>query len=170
MHRMGRRQALSALSVLAAACGGAQKGPNYDALKTPDERTAATWIAKAFRKEGFEVEGDRKVKIGNGGVLVADVAAKDDVWGVAWLRADEQQELKGKLPAPPAGVADGALWVHPGAGDDADQRVLILLEKNYQYDPDPRGKGVVRSIQEVEVTCVKDVVDFLTRAKAGQVS
>jgi len=170
MHRIGRREALGALGVLATACAGSQKGKDYDALKTPDERTAATWIAKAFRKEGFDVEGDRKVKISGSGVIIADVAAKDDVWGVAWLRADEQQELKGKLPAPPAGVADGALWVHPGSGDDAEQRVLILLEKNYQYDPDPRGKGVVRSIEEVEATCVRDVVDFLTRAKAGQIT
>lgn len=170
MHRFGRRGALGYLaSLLAAACGGSQKKETYDAMKIPDERTATTWIAKGFRKEGFDVEGDRKVKIAAGAVIVVDVAAKGDVWGVAWLRADEQQELKGKLPPPPPGVADGALWVHRGIGDDADQRMLILLEKNYEYDPDPRGKGVVRSIQEVEARCIKDVVDYLVRAKAGQI-
>ena len=87
-----------------------------------------------------------------------------------WLRADEQQALKGKLPAPPAGVSDGDLWVHPGTGDAADERILILLEQSYEYDPDPRGeKGVVRSIQEVEARTVRDVTDFLVRAKAGEI-
>ncbi|GAC1582237.1 MAG: hypothetical protein NVS3B20_12920 [Polyangiales bacterium] len=61
------------------------------------------------------------------------------------------------------------MWVHSGVGEDADQRMLILLEKSYEYDPDPRGKGVVRSIQEVEARTIKDVTDFLVRAKAGQI-
>jgi hypothetical protein len=100
---------------------------------------------------------------------VVDVAAQNDVWGVVWLRPDEQNDLKGKLPAPPPGVNEGALWVVSGTGDDANQRMLILLAKSYQYDPDPRGEGVVRSIEEVEARTVRDVTDFLVRAKAGEI-
>lgn len=178
MHRpapnqrgLGRRELLGVVAAVAflCACGGGDAKSAYDVMRPPDERTATTWIAKAFRKEGFDVEGERKVKIGGGATITVDVAAKGDVWGVVWLRADEARDLKGKLPPPPAGVAEGALWVHPGVGDDADQRMLILLEKNYEYDPDPRGSGVVRSIQEVEARTVKDVTDFLVRAKAGEV-
>ena len=39
------------------------------------------------------------------------VAATNDVWGVVWLRPDEANDLKGKLPSPPPGVSEGALWV-----------------------------------------------------------
>ena len=154
---------------LPSACGGAQTQTQYDVMKIPDERTAVQWIAKAFRKEGFEVEGDREVKIGGGATLIADVAAQDDVWGVVWLRPDEANDLKGKLPNAPAAASEGALWVVSGSGADANQRVLILLAKNYEYDPDPRGKGVVRSIEEVEARTIRDVTDFLVRAKAGEI-
>ena len=150
-------------------CGGSQTQTQYDVLKIPDERTAVQWIAKAFHKEGFDVEGDREVKIGTGATLVADVAAQNDVWGVVWLRPDEANDLKGKLPAPPPGVSEGALWVVSGTGADANQRMLVLVAKNYEYDPDPRGKGVVRSIEEVEARTVRDVTDFLVRAKAGEI-
>ena len=175
MRRTGR--AFVASIVLAVAlvvpgslgCSGSQTQSQYDVLKTPDERTAVQWIAKAFHKEGFDVEGDREVKIGSGATLIADVAAQNDVWGVVWLRPDEANELKGKMPAPPAGVSEGALWVVSGTGADANQRMLILVAKNYEYDPDPRGKGVVRSIEEVEARTVRDVTDFLVRAKAGEI-
>lgn len=150
-------------------CSGTKPRADHDVLRSPDERTAVAWIAKAFRKEGFKVESGRKIAIGGGHSVLADVSAVDAPWSVLWLREDEVQELKGKLPAPPPGVASGALWVHAGVGDDDDQRMLILLEKAYEYDPDPRGdKGVVRSIQEVEARTIRDVTDFLVRAKAGE--
>lgn len=153
-----------------AGCGGTQKGAQYDVLRPPDERTAITWITKAFRKEKLQAETGRMLKIGANATVAADVSAQDKTWSVVWLRADEQEELKGKLPKPPPGVADGALWVHRGIGDDSDERMLILLEQNYEYDPDPRGdRGVVVSIQEVEARVVRDVTDFLVRAKAGEI-
>ncbi|MEO7095415.1 MAG: hypothetical protein ABI175_19320 [Polyangiales bacterium] len=161
--------AVVALSSTIVSCGGPPAASPYDVLTAPDERTATGWIAKAFRKQGFEVEGNREVKIGTGAVLIADVAATDDVWSVVWLRPDEINELKAKLPAPPAGVADGSLWVMSGAGSDAEQRMLILMAKNFEYDPDPRGKGVIRSMEEVEARTVRDVTDFLVRAKAGEI-
>lgn len=161
---------LSGASLVLASCGGSQKNAQYDILKPPDERTATTWIAKAFRKEQLAVESGRKIKIGHNAYVVADVSATDKPWSVVWLRADEQQELKGKLPKPPPGMAEGALWVHRGIGDDEGERMLILLEQNYEYDPDPRGeKGVVRSVQEVEARTVRDVTDFIVRAKAGEI-
>ncbi len=154
----------------ALGCGGSKQKVDHDVLRSPDERTATAWIAKAFRKEGFEVEAGRKIKIGAETSVNADVSAIDAPWSVLWLREDEVQELKGKLPNAPAGVASGALWVHRGVGGDEDQRMLILLEKAYEYDPDPRGdKGVVRSIQEVEARTIRDVTDFLVRAKAGEI-
>jgi hypothetical protein len=152
-----------------ASCGGPPAASPYDTLKVPDERTATGWIAKAFRKQGFEVEGNREIKIGTGAQLIADVAATNDVWSVVWLRPDEVNELKSKLPPPPPGVAEGSLWVMSGAGSDADQRMLILTAKTFEYDPDPRGKGVVRSMEEVEARTVRDVTDFLVRAKAGEI-
>lgn len=175
MMRLSGRALLRVLSLVGvfaatSACGGSQKGAQFDVLRPPDERTATTWIAKAFRKEQLEVEGGRKIKIGKDAFVTADVSATDKPWSVVWLRADEQQELKGKLPKAPAGLAEGALWVHRGIDDDKDERMLILLEQNYEYDPDPRGdKGVVRSIQEVEARTVRDVTDFLVRAKAGDI-
>lgn len=172
MARVSRWALLQVLALAGASigCGGAQKGAQYDVLKPPDERTATTWIAKAFRKEQLEVEAGRKIKIGNNAFVTADVSATDKPWSVIWLRADEQQELKGKLPKAPEGLAEGALWVHRGIDDDKDERMLILLEQNYEYDSDPRGdKGVVRSIQEVEARTVRDVTDFLVRAKAGEI-
>ncbi|GAC1582240.1 MAG: hypothetical protein NVS3B20_12930 [Polyangiales bacterium] len=84
-----------------SGCGAAPPRVDFDVLRVPDERAATTWIAKAFRKEGFQLEAERPVKIGGGAVINVDVAAKGDVWGVVWLRADEQAELKGKLPPPP---------------------------------------------------------------------
>jgi intein/homing endonuclease len=157
-------------AVAASGCGGSQAHPEYDVLSPPDERTAIAWIARAFRKEGYDVESGRKIKISSTTTIEADVSAQGEKWSVLWLRADEQQELKGKLPAAPKGVADGALWALTGTGDDADERILVLLEGNYEYDKDPRGeKGVVRSIQEVEARCVRDVTDFLVRAKAGEI-
>lgn len=169
-HDRWSRWAAVALFAVAAGCGGAQTGAQYDVLRPPDERTATTWIAKAFRREKLAVEAGRKIQIGANASVVAEVSATDKPWSVVWLRADEQQELKGKLPKPPPGVADGALWVHRGVGDDSDERMLILLEQNYEYDPDPRGdKGVVRSVQEVEARTVRDVTDFLVRAKAGEI-
>jgi hypothetical protein len=170
MFGLVRRLAVvAALGSALPACGGAQTPSPYDTLKIPDERTATGWIAKAFRKEGFEVEGNREIKIAGGGTIVADVAAVDDVWSVAWLRPDELAELKGRLPAAPAGVAEGALWVVSGSGADADQRILVLLAKHFEYDPDPRGKGVVRSIEEMQARTMRDVTDFLVRAKAGEI-
>jgi len=172
MTRLSRWALLHVLALAGAGagCGGSQKGAQYDVLRPPDERTATTWIAKAFRKEQLEVEGGRKIKIGSNAFITADVSATDKHWSVVWLRADEQQELKGKLPKPPEGLAEGALWVHRGIDDDKEERMLILLEQNYEYDPDPRGdRGVVRSIQEVEARTVRDVTDFLVRAKAGEI-
>ncbi|MGZ3475047.1 MAG: hypothetical protein ACXWUG_12640 [Polyangiales bacterium] len=170
MTRLVRRLTVLAFLSIPASCGGAQAHPEYDVLKPPDERTAVTWISRAFRKEGYEVESGRKVKISSSLTLTVDVSAVDGRWSVLWLRADEQQELKGKLPTAPKGVAEGALWALTGVGDDSDERVLVLLEQNYEYDRDPRGeKGVVRSIQEVEARCVRDVTDFLVRAKAGEI-
>lgn len=174
LERTSRRRVFAWIAVafvsLTASCGGSQKGAQYDVLRPPDERTAITWITKAFRKEKLTAETGRTLQIGANASVVADVSAQDKPWNVVWLRADEQEELKGKLPKPPNGVADGALWVHRGIGDDADERMLILLEQNYQYDPDPRGdKGVVVSIQEVEARVVRDVTDFLVRAKAGEI-
>ena len=154
---------------MSSSCGGPPAASPYDVLKIPDERTATGWIAKAFRKQGFQVEGNREVKIGTGATLIADVAATNEVWGVVWLRPDEVAELKGKLPNPPAGVADGSLWVMSGSGADADQRMLILMAKTFEYDPDPRGTGVVKSMEEVEARTVRDVTDFLVRAKAGEI-
>ena len=114
-------------------------------------------------------ETGRQLMIASNATVTAEVSAQEKPWSIVWLRADEQQELKGKLPKAPAGVADGALWVHRGIGDDDGERMLILLEQNYQYDPDPRGdRGVVISIQEVEARVVRDVTDFLVRAKAGE--
>lgn len=159
-----------ALALAAGGCGGSQKNAQYDILKPPDERTATTWIVKAFRREKLEVESGRKIQIGHNAFVTADVSAVGKHWSVVWLRADEQQELKGKLPKPPAGMAEGALWVHRGIGEDDNERMLILLEQSYEYDPDPRGdKGVVRSVQEVEARTVRDVTDFLVRAKAGEI-
>src|SRR5579859_7579075 len=102
--------AFALLAPIALACGGSQTQTQYDVLKVPDERAAAQWIARAFRKEGFDPESDRPVKIG-GATINVDVAAQGQVWGVVWLRPDEANELKGKLPAPPPGVSEGALWV-----------------------------------------------------------
>ncbi len=172
MARLDRREflVLSGATFALAGCGGSQKNAQYDILKPPDERTATTWIVKAFRKEKLDVESGRKIKIGPSAYVVADVSASEKPWSVVWLRADEQQELKGKLPKAPAGLAEGALWVHRGIGDDENERMLILLEQNYEYDPDPRGeRGVVRSVQEVEARTVRDVTDFLVRAKAGEI-
>jgi hypothetical protein len=152
-----------------ASCGGPPAASPYDVLKVPDERTATGWIAKAFRKQGYEVEGNREIKIGTGALLIADVAATDDVWSVVWLRPDEVAELKGKLPPPPPGVADGSLWVMSGTGADSNQRMLILMAKAFEYDPDPRGKGVMKSMEEVEARAIRDVTDFLVRAKAGEI-
>jgi hypothetical protein len=157
------------LAIAAVGCGGAPSRSRYDVMRVPDERTARAWIGRAFKREGFAIEQGRIVKIGKDATIEVDVAANGAPWGVVWLRADEQQALAGKLPAPPAGVSSGALWVHPGIDDDAEQRMLILLEKGFEYDPDPRGEGgVVRSIEEVEARCVRDVTDFLVRAKAGE--
>jgi hypothetical protein len=159
-----------ALALGAWSCGGSQKKTEYDVLKVPDERTATTWIARAFKKNGFDAEADRVIKISaTGDTITADVAAIGDKWSVVWLRPDELQDLKDKLPPPPPGVADGALWVHRGVGDDADQRMLILVGKSYEYDPDPRGEGVVHSIEASEARCIRDVNDFLVRAKAGEI-
>ena len=172
MRRVSRGALYVVVAVLAggaASCGGPPAASPYDVLKVPDERAATGWIAKAFRKQGYEVEGNREIKIGTGATLIADVAATNDVWSVVWLRPDELAELKGKLPPAPAGVADGSLWVMSGTGSDADQRMLILMAKTFEYDPDPRGKGVVRSMEEVEARAVRDVTDFLVRAKAGEI-
>lgn len=161
---------LGGLALASVSCGGSQKNAQWDILKPPDERTATTWIVKAFRKEKLAVESGRKIQIAHNAYVIADVSATDKPWSVVWLRADEQQELKGKLPKPPAGMAEGALWVHRGIGEDDHQRMLILLEQSYEYDPDPRGeKGVVRSVQEVEARTVRDVTDFLVRANAGEI-
>lgn len=160
---------VAVLTTGAASCGGPPAASPYDVLKEPDERTATGWIAKAFRKQGYEVEANREIKIATGATLVADVAATNDVWSVVWLRPDEITELGGKLPKPPAGAADGALWVMSGTGADADQRMLILTATTFQYDPDPRGNGVVRSMEEVEARTVRDVTAFLVRAKAKEI-
>jgi hypothetical protein len=159
--------AVALLSASVSGCGGRQRGAQFDVLHPPDERTALAWIAKGFRKAKLDAESGREVKLAEGVTLTAEVSGVDKPWSVVWLRGDEQQELKGKLPKPPA--AAGALWVQRGVGDDAEQRVLILLEQNFQYDPDPRGdRGVVVSIQEVEARVVRDVTDFLVHAKAGE--
>ncbi len=169
----GRRNALlGALGLLGAlcaagvGCGGAQKKTDYDQLKTPDERTALAWIARAFRKQAVEPAASRTIDVGNGGSMVVDVVAQDHPWGVAWLRQDEEQELKGKLP--PAPESSDKLWVHRGVGDDADFAVLILRAREFDYDPDPRGEGVVHSIQESEARAVRDVGDFLRHAQSGE--
>jgi hypothetical protein len=157
--------ALGALAPLASACGGAQNKPDYDALKTPDERTAVAWILRAFRKASVPAAAAKTLAIGNGGSMVVDVVASEHPWGVAWLRQDEEQDLKGKLPPPPERTDE--LWVHRGTGDDADFAVLILRARDYDYDPDPRGEGVVHSIQESEARTIRDVSDFLRHALAG---
>ncbi|MFI5296831.1 MAG: hypothetical protein ACHREM_01925 [Polyangiales bacterium] len=167
VDRRATLRAIAALASSLAACGAHPARSKYDALRVPDERTAIAWIARAFRKSGFEVESGRVVQIDEGVELTCDVAAVDAPWGVAWLRSDEQVALIAKhLPMPPE-VEQGALWVHHGTGDDTDQRVLALIDKHFQYDPDPRGEGVVRSMQEVEARAIRDVSDFLERAKAG---
>lgn len=162
--------AVIALAALSGSCGSPQTRTTYDTLKIPDERTAVVWIAKAFKREGLEVEAERPIRIASDATLNADVSAVDKPWSVVWLSPDELVELKGKLPPAPPGLADGALWVHRGIGEDDGQRMLILLAKDYEYDPDPRGEGVVRSIEEVEARTVKDVSDFLVRAKKGELN
>src|SRR5262249_36094971 len=100
MTRLRQLALLACLSLSSSgvvSCGGAQPHPEYDVLSPPDERTAITWISRAFRKEGYEVESGRKVKISSTVTLTVDVSAIDGRWSVVWLRADEQQELKGKL-------------------------------------------------------------------------
>lgn len=162
LKRLG---ALGALGLVGAACGGAQKKTDYDALKTPDERTAIAWIGRGFRKQSLGVDAARTIQIGNGGSMVVDVVAAEHPWGVAWLRQDEEQDLKGKLPPQPERTDE--LWVHRGVGDDAEFAVLILRARDFEYDPDPRGEGVVHSIQEAEARTVRDVSDFLRHARAG---
>lgn len=170
---VGRRQALlgafaalGALGLFVSGCGGSQKKTDYDQLKTPDDRTALAWIARAFRKHAVEPEEARTIDVGNGGSMVVDVVAQDHPWGVSWLRRDEEHELKGKLPAAPE--SSEKLWVHRGVGDDADFAVLILRARDFDYDPDPRGEGVVHSIQESEARAMRDVGDFLRHAQAGE--
>ncbi len=155
-----------AAGVSVLGCGGKEAASPHDVLRVPDDRTATNWIAKAFRKQGLEVEGNREVAIGGGVVLVADVAAQNEVWGVAWLTPEEVDSLSKKLPSPPP---SGALWVISGSGQDSAQRVLVLLGKSFDYDPDPRGKGVVRSMEESEARVIRDVTDFVVRAKAGEI-
>ena len=162
--------AVVALSPVAASCSHPRpRDQAHDRLVIPEGRTASAWIARALRKEGFVPEAGRVVAIAYEVTVRVDIAARGEPWSVLWLLPRDAAALEGKLPPPPPGVSDGALWVVRGVDQDASQRVLVLFASQYGYDPDPRGAGVTRSLQEVEARTLRDVTDFLVRAKAGGV-
>jgi hypothetical protein len=165
MHRLVRWMPSVALVAITPACASPKARSPYDALVAPDERTVSTWILRALRKERLEAETGRTIDVG-GAKIVAEASVVGKPWSIVWLRRDEQADLAAKFGFQ---RADGALLVYGGAGDDAAERFLVLLEQDYRYDKDPRGdEGVVRSVQEVEARVIRDVVDFLVRAREGR--
>lgn len=171
MLKISRRYiCLMLLTVGLTGCAATQVRRGGDELKTPDERAAITWISRAFHKKNVPFELGRTVQIAPQVPFKVTLSATGQPWHVLWLRIDQQQELKGKLTVPAEVESNhDALWVHPGVGPDQQQRILIIREQDFQYDPDPSGTGVVRSIQEVEARVVRDVSDFLVRATSGNI-
>ncbi len=164
--RLGRRSALAGLAVLVSALAGCGTPPAKSANPTRslDERRAVEIMIRAFHDEGDRPVPGRMVEIADGVKLELDVASEGRKYGVAYVTSNERATLGSSLPARNPSMGD-ALQLVRGLGDDADAKILILHDTEYQYD-DQVGTSHQATTITAERKLARDVRDFLVRAHA----
>jgi hypothetical protein len=154
--------AWAALVLLGAGCGGGgARAPNP--TKPIDERRAIEVIRRAVQREGVDPAPGRDDKIAvNGRPIHIDVAVVGRRFGIAYITAEDAQELGNAIPEP--NRKDEKLKLVP-AGEDGKAHVLLLFQQNYLYD-DLAGEAHEQTMITAEGALARDVRDFVTYARS----
>jgi hypothetical protein len=129
-----------------------------------DERRAVEIIIRAFHEERDRPVPGRKVELTADKRLEVDVGAQGKKYGVAYVSLNERVTLGSALPPRDPAMGD-ALQLVRGLGAEADARILVLHDSEYQYDDQLGTERTVTSIT-AERKLERDVRDFLVRAHA----
>jgi hypothetical protein len=106
----------------------------------------------------------RKIELTAGKRLEVDVGSQGKKYGVAYVALNERMTLGSALPPRDPAMGD-ALQLVRGLGPEADARILVLHDSEYQYDDQLGAERSVTSIT-AERKLERDVRDFLVRAHA----
>jgi hypothetical protein len=155
--------------ILAALVGGLLgcAGPpprTANPTRPLDERRAVEIIIRAFHEERDRPVPGRKIELTADKRLEVDVAAQGKKYGVAYVSLNERMTLGSALPPRDPAMGD-ALQLVRGLGPEADARILVLHDSEYQYDDQLGTERTVTSIT-AERKLERDVRDFLVRAHA----
>jgi hypothetical protein len=129
-----------------------------------DERRAVEIIIRAFHEERDRPVPGRKVELTEGKRLEVDVGSQGKKYGVAYVALNERMALGSSLPPRDPAMGD-ALQLVRGLGPEADARILVLHDSEYQYDDQLGTERTVTAIT-AERKLERDVRDFLVRAHA----
>jgi hypothetical protein len=142
---------LAAASAL-AGCSGGQARPS-SVLKPIEERRARGLIEQALSDNGMRPKQGRVVDLPGGTKLVEEMAIDGEVYGVAYVTAQEAAQLGDAVPAYQAD--NDQLRLVQGSGGAI---VLVLYEQNYRYDA---GDEHSTNIITAEKKLSRDVSDFV---------
>jgi hypothetical protein len=154
------------LAALVGALLGCSGPPPRTANPTRplDERRAVEIIIRAFNEERDRPVPGRKIELTQGKRLEVDVGSQGKKYGVAYVSVNERMTLGSSLPPRDPAMGD-ALQLVRGLGPEAEARILVLHDSEYQYDDQLGTERTVTSIT-AERKLERDVRDFLVRAHA----
>jgi hypothetical protein len=153
----------SALALGVIACSGPPPR-TANPTRPLDERRAVEIMIRAFHEEKDRPVPGRKIELTAGKRLEVDVGSQGKKYGVAYVTVNERMALGSALPPRDPAMGD-ALQLVRGLGPEADARILILHDSEYQYDDQLGAERSVTSIT-AERKLERDVRDFLVRAHA----
>lgn len=146
--------------LLAMGCSsGGARAPNP--TKPIDERRAVEVIARAMRDGRLDPAAGRDERLG-GKTIHIDVGVQGKLFGVAYITADEAQQLGDAIPTP--NHKDEKLKLVP-VGERGKAYVLLLFQQNYLYD-DLAGAAHTQTMITAEGALARDVRDFVSYAKS----
>jgi hypothetical protein len=155
---------LSFLALAAAELSGcADAGPRAPTILRPiDEPHAVQAMATVFRQFGLEPVRNRMINIGAEGTPIRlDVAAKDKLYGIAYITFEDAEKLGDALPKR---RDPDAIMIVQGGQSDVGAHAAILFAADYMED-DLSGESHTSTSIAAQQRLELAVKDFLRRAE-----
>jgi len=154
-------RAVGVLLLLGGCAPEEAKAPNP--TRSLDERRALEVIRRALKSEGVDPAPGRDEPLaGTSKTLHIDVGVQGHAYGIAYISAEDAQDLGDALPA--ANKKEEKLkLVRTGA--DGETHVVLLFQQNYRYD-DLTGAAHEQTTITAESALARDAQDFVTHARS----
>jgi hypothetical protein len=157
---------LLAMGLLGFACGGAQDGGlPPEPLRKLDEARAFEIILGAFQEMDLRAEQGRPLSTQAAGNFDVDLAVPGKPVALEYLDDRDREALRAALPSRRGDTL--RIMAASDAASGTEVQVLIIEDRDYEYDPNPEqsGGGRAPTVLEIEGRLRRDVIDFLQYAK-----